>query len=147
MDAVKQLMEYYPKIYFACHTRHVKDPDTGEQISAHQGSILDHLDEVDPIGVSALAKHMGVTPSTMSLNIDRLEKKGYVKRSISPKDARKVEVRISESGLRVREAKSVLDPLLVEGLLNQLGEQDRNEAISGLKKLADAALLFMKSKS
>jgi hypothetical protein len=43
-DAVRQLMEFYPIIYFACHRRHVRDPKSKRVLSAHQGSILDHLD-------------------------------------------------------------------------------------------------------
>jgi DNA-binding MarR family transcriptional regulator len=45
----------------------------------HQASILDHLDEVDAI-VTDLAGHMGVTVATMSLAVDRLEGRYYVRR-------------------------------------------------------------------
>ena len=33
-NAVRQLMELYPRIYFACHTRHVRDPRTRRLLSA-----------------------------------------------------------------------------------------------------------------
>ncbi len=79
-DAVKQVMELYPRIYFACHTRHVRDPQSHRLLSAHQASILDHLDEHEPLSLLDLARHMGVTPSTMSLNIERLVRRGYVSR-------------------------------------------------------------------
>ena len=39
---VRQLLDASPRIYFACHTRPVKDPATGGDVSAHQASILDH---------------------------------------------------------------------------------------------------------
>ena len=67
-------MAAYPRIYFACHLEHREDPVTRDVISAHQGSILDHLDAVEPMGLLDLAKHMGVTASTMSLTVDRLER-------------------------------------------------------------------------
>ena len=57
-DAVRAVMENYPRIYFACHTRHVKDPKTRRQVSAHQASILDHLDETEPTALVELARHM-----------------------------------------------------------------------------------------
>ena len=69
---VRRLLEAYPRIFFACHTRHVRDPETGGELSAHQASILDHLDEVDAMSMTSLAGHMGVTVATMSLAIDRL---------------------------------------------------------------------------
>ena len=68
---IATLMNSYPKIYFACHTRHVQDEETNQRLSTHQASILDHLDELEPTGVLALAGHMGVTASTMSFTLDR----------------------------------------------------------------------------
>ncbi len=69
--AAREVMSLYPKIFFACHTRHVRDPQSGRLLSRHQASVLDHLDEVDPITLNGLARHMGVTAGTMSLTIDR----------------------------------------------------------------------------
>ena len=45
---VQQVLELYPKVFFACHVRHVTDPKTQEKLSSHQASILDHLDDVQP---------------------------------------------------------------------------------------------------
>src|SRR5205085_4506160 len=98
-------------------TRHVRDPQSGDAVSAHQASILDHLDEVDAMSMSDLAGHMGVTVATMSLAIDRLEQRGYVRRDRDPQDGRRVLLRITPGGVRLREAKSVLDPVRVEAVL------------------------------
>src|SRR5450755_1930434 len=48
-NQVAQLMTLYPRIYFACHLRHVQDERTKQILSAHQASILDHLDEFEPL--------------------------------------------------------------------------------------------------
>ena len=109
------VMALYPRIYFACHTRHVRDPQTQRLLSRHQASILDHLDEVEPTTVKDLARHMGVTAATMSMSIDRLERKGYVVRLKDAKDRRRVHVRLTTAGVRVREASSVLDPAARRG--------------------------------
>src|SRR5215469_9837342 len=103
MDAVAQLMAYYPRIYFACHTRHVRDSVSGDVLSAHQASILDHLDEVEPRGLNDLARHMGVTPSTMCITVDRLVRAGYVTREPDPRDGRRVALRITRTGARLRD--------------------------------------------
>jgi hypothetical protein len=63
-DQVDQLMAFYPRIYFACHTRHVPDPRRNRVLSSHQASVLDHLDEIQSTGLLTLAAHMGVTAST-----------------------------------------------------------------------------------
>ena len=46
-DAVAQVLAHYPRIFLACHVRHRRDPKTRRLLSAHQGSILDHLDDLD----------------------------------------------------------------------------------------------------
>jgi len=142
---VRALLDAYPRIYFACHTRHVRDPQTGDALSAHQASILDHLDEVDPMSMTDLAGHMGVTIATMSLAVDRLEAKRYVRRDRDSRDRRRVLLRITEAGVRVREAKSVLDPVRVEALLAQLPPARRAAALEGLTLLARAAGASMRA--
>ena len=138
-SAAQQVMNLYPKIFFACHTRHVRDPQSNRLLSRHQASVLDHLDEIDPITLNGLARHMGVTSGTMSLTVDRLERKGYVVRLRDVADRRRVHVRLTSAGVRVREASSVLDPPLVEAMVARLNDEERAAAIHGLSLLAAAA--------
>jgi DNA-binding MarR family transcriptional regulator len=137
--AAEAVLTFYPRIYFACHTRHVRDPQTQRLLSRHQASVLDHLDEIEPTTLMDLSRHMGVTAGTMSVAIDRLERKGYVVRLRDATDRRKVHVRLTSAGVRVREASSVLDPERVESLLDRLSESERERAIEGLALLARAA--------
>jgi DNA-binding MarR family transcriptional regulator len=146
-NAVKQVMELYPRIYFACHTRHVRDPETRRLLSAHQASILDHLDEREPLALLELAKHMGVTPATMSLNIERLVRRGYVSRERAAEDGRRLKLRITPLGVRLREAKSVLDPARVRALLARLTLGEREAGIHGLGLLARAGSEQMEDQS
>jgi len=139
MDPVRQVMTYYPRIFFACHTEHVRDPKTRRKISAHQASILDHLDEIEPTGLNDLARHMGVTPSTMSLTVDRLARDGYVKRGADLRDGRRVALRITRAGARLRDQMTVLDADRVKAMLGQMKPADRREALRGLELLARAA--------
>lgn len=133
------VMTLYPRIYFACHTRHVRDPQTQRLLSRHQAGVLDHLDELEPITVAELAADMGVTAGTMSVSLDRLERTGYVTRSKDAKDKRRVHVRLTTAGVRVRDASSVLDPDRVTRLVAQLSESERVRAVEGLALLAHAA--------
>jgi DNA-binding MarR family transcriptional regulator len=143
---ISTLMQCYPKIYFACHTRHVEDEETNQRLSAHQGSILDHLDEVDPTSMLTLAGHMGVTASTMSLTIDRLVRAGYVTRDRDAIDARKVALRLTKDGARLKERKSVLDRDLVAAMLGRMKPRDRAAGLAGLEMLAKAAAEFVESR-
>lgn len=121
------------------------DPAGGRAVSAHQASILDHLDEGDPMSMSDLAGHMGVTVATMSLAIDRLERRRYVRRDRDPQDGRRVLLRVTPAGVRLREARSVLDPVRVEQVLGQLSPAGRDAALKGLELLARASERHMRS--
>jgi DNA-binding MarR family transcriptional regulator len=74
----------------------------------------------------------------MSISIDRLERKGYVVRGKDPKDRRRVHVRLTTAGVRIRDASSVLDAARVEALVGRLTEEERARAIEGLGLLAHA---------
>jgi DNA-binding MarR family transcriptional regulator len=136
---VETVLRCYPQIYFACHRRHVRDEKTNEVMSQHQASILDHLDDTEPTALFDLARHIGVTASTMSLTVDRLERGGWVTRERSKQDARRVELRLTEAGLRIKRQQKVLEPDLVRAMLARLDESKRRKAVRGLELLAQAA--------
>jgi len=136
---VARILELYPRIYFACHTRHVRDPVSGSTLSSHQVSILDHLSVSEPTSLTELANHMGVTSSTMSIAIDRLENDGYVRRLRDASDGRRLRLLLTKKGQRIREAHSVLDAEKVLAMLARLTQAERKNALDGLALLARAA--------
>lgn len=138
-DATAKFLAWYPRIYFACHLRHVRDEKSRRTLSRNQASILDHLDDVEPVNLRSLARHMGVTASTMSLNVDRLERAGYVRRARARTDSRQVELRLTAAGNRIKQQQKLLDPELVRALLKHLQGADRAKALEGLELLARAA--------
>ena len=139
------MLECYPRIYFACHRRHVRDPQTAAVLSAHQAGVLDHLDSVEATALLDLARHMGVTASTMSLTVDRLERAGYVTRGRNKTDKRRVDLKLTASGARIKQQQKVLEPELVAALLARLDRERRQEALRGLQSLAGAATEMIRS--
>jgi MarR family transcriptional regulator, organic hydroperoxide resistance regulator len=137
-QASTEVIRLYPRIYFACHRRHVRDPGSNRVLSSHQVSILDHLDERAVTFTSTLAEHMGVTVSTISLALDRLMRDGFVRRVPDKADRRRVGVLLTKAGVRIRDSRSVLDPELVAALVGRLDEEQRAQAVRGLKLLAGA---------
>src|SRR5215469_2659974 len=124
---VDLILRCYPQIYFACHRRHVRDEKTQNVISARQASILDHLDDVEGTSMLDLARHMGVTASTISLTADRLERGGYVRRERSKQDARRVDLRLTPAGVRIKRQQKVLEPDLIETMLGRMDEKRRRK--------------------
>jgi DNA-binding MarR family transcriptional regulator len=139
MSDFEVVLHAYPRIYDACRARQVRDPEGGAPLSAHQASILSHLDDVDPTMVGELAGHLGVTASTMSLTLKRLENAGYVRRDRDPADRRVTNVRLTQAGVRLRDARTVLEPERIAAMLDLMEPSDRQDAIRGLRLLADAA--------
>lgn len=138
-EAVRKVSELYPRLFLACHRQHVRDAKTHQVLSAHQASILDHLDDTEPTSLVALAKHMGVTPSTMSIAVERLVRLGYVLRKRDSEDRRVVNLRLSKRGARIKGQESVLDPVRLRALLGRLTPAERQQAVRGLELLANAA--------
>jgi DNA-binding MarR family transcriptional regulator len=137
----------YPRIFLSCHRQHLRDPQSGTLLSSNQASILDHLDSVHATTLSDLAKHMGVTASTMSIAVDRLVKLGYVVRELDDVDRRRVRLRLTDAGIRVCAESSVLEPDLVKHMLDQLTPAERREALKGLSLLARAAMAAQHNRS
>lgn len=127
------------RIVEACRRREVADPETGARVSDHQARILLQLDDRDPTMVGELADFLGVTASTMSLNLKRLETAGCVRRSRDPDDRRVMNVRLTRVGRRIRDRASLLDPVRIDAVLGCLRPDEREPALAGLALLADGA--------
>jgi DNA-binding MarR family transcriptional regulator len=139
VDHAARVLRDYPRIYYACHARHRRDPTTQDVLSERQASILDHLDEAEPVSLKELAKHLGVTASTMSISVDRLVSGGWLLRDRDPVDGRRICLRLTPAGARMKAAQSVLDPDRVRAVLRRLTPAERAEALHGLALLARAA--------
>jgi len=140
MSDIDLVLSTLPRIHGVCRTRATaRTRGHGPALSDHQVRILGHLDRADPTMVTELAEHMGVTPSTMSLNLKRLRGAGFVTSDRDPDDRRVMNVRLTDEGVRARDALSALDPGRVDALLRRLGPEGRQRALSGLRLLADAA--------
>lgn len=105
----------------------------------HQARILAHLDEEDPAMVGEIADAMGVTASTMSLNLSRLERGGFISRERDPDDRRVMNVRLTRAGTEIRDESTLLDPDRVDALLTGMKSEERRRALEGLAILADAS--------
>ena len=137
LDDAEIVLSALPRILIACRVREVVDGTTS--VSAHQGHILSQLDRDDPTMVTELAASMGVTASTMSLNLKRLRQSGLVFCERDPEDRRVMNVRLTDAGERAKAALRPLDVERVAAMLEVLWPEDRRRALEALAALADAA--------
>lgn len=76
-------------------------------ITGGQASLLWAIRSNPGVGVRELAEREGVSPPAMTASVDRLEAGGLVARRRSVRDRRRVELALTEEGLRIlRSARS-----------------------------------------
>jgi DNA-binding MarR family transcriptional regulator len=139
MSDIETVLSAYQRIQYACRPTRVRDPEGDGVLSTHQAGILSLLNATDPTMVGELADYLGVTASTMSLNLKRLEAGGFITRSRDPADRRVMNVRLTEKGVRMSEARTVLDPECVDRMLQAVHPERRRKAVRGIALLAEAA--------
>lgn len=143
---VRRLLEAYPAIFLACHRAHVRSDESGENVTEHQASVLDHLDAHRPTTISKLAEHMGIGISAMSIAVSRLERAGYILRTRDFRDGRRVELKLTQEGSRIKEQNTVLDPELVSKIFSLMQPGEIQEALAGIEKLAHYARIILRQR-
>ena len=138
-DAVHAILSAYPTIHSAFRRRGLRDPASGKRLSDHQAGILEHLDAGTPITVSDLAARLRVTNGTASLQLSQLGRLRLITRERDKVDARRVQVRLTEAGARLRGLRSLLDPDRVGQALARLDPLEQDAVVAGLRLLAGAA--------
>lgn len=76
-----------------------------------QHRMLMHLAKYEHIpSQKELAEAMGITPAAVTTTLKRLEKEGYITRTVTDEDNRRNEIRITEAGLSaVRESQALFE--------------------------------------
>ncbi len=143
-DPVFQVQRDYPRIYLACHVDHVRARTSVHGISSRDASLLAHLDASEAQTAGALAAHLGITASTLSATLMRLEALDYLTRTRAGGDKRFVAPRLTSKGRDTIAATSVLDKGRVAEALDALTAKERKAAVHGLALLAKGAMAIVR---
>lgn len=115
---------------------YTKELNKKYNVSAPQIACLLALLESGPMALSQVAKKIMVNSSTLTGIIDRLELKGLVVRTRTSLDRRVITIELTEEGRKLaRNAPPPIQMKIVEGL-KQLSEEEREQIIQALEKLA-----------
>jgi DNA-binding MarR family transcriptional regulator len=113
--------------------------DVGEEVTLTQYRSLVVLASRGPQGVAALADAVAVTPPTASRLVDRLIRKGLVRRRTDRHDRRQVRVGLTESGRRLVDVVTDRRRQEIVELLKSIEPEVQRAMAVGLQQLAVAA--------
>jgi len=113
--------------------------DAGEEVTLTQYRSLVVLASRGPQGVAALAEAVAVTPPTASRLVDRLVKKGMVRRRTDRQDRRQVRIALTESGRHLIDAVSARRRQEIAALLAAIAPETQRSVVDALSQLAEVA--------
>lgn len=102
-------------------------------------AVLEVLLHKGPMAVNTLGGKINLTSGSISIAIDRLEKKGLVERRNDPEDRRARMVHLTPHGCEVIEAAFEDHAAAMERAASGLSETERAQAVALLKKLGKSA--------
>jgi DNA-binding MarR family transcriptional regulator len=92
----------------------------------------------EPIGMSELGEALGMSPRSMTVLVDGLEKEGLVRRISHEHDRRVKLVELTRTGKRVAEQEIGPSRAAAAGLFDDLTPKERGELLRLLDKIADS---------
>ncbi len=113
--------------------------DAGEEVTLTQYRSLVVLASRGPQSVAALAEALAVTPPTASRSLERLVRKGLVRRRADRHDRRQVRVALTESGRRLIDTVTQRRREQISGLLAHISPDAQRSVVAALRELANSA--------
>lgn len=107
----------------------------GSSLTLPQTHTLEILGHSPPLRMKELAAKMGVTTGTLTVTVDRLEKRGLVARAPNESDRRSVMVELTDSGRAVFEEHHKLHLTLTREMAASLDEDEARALARTLRKL------------
>jgi len=106
-----------------------------EKITFPQYNVLLALSRAGPMQMNRLSEHMLVAPANVTGLVDRMGKKGYVRRRRDPKDRRLYVIEPTESGARIFKSISGRFTQYAEGLGGELTPEELAATLKALEKV------------
>jgi DNA-binding MarR family transcriptional regulator len=132
LDVLKQFRLIYGSV-----RHHFRQIEATCQVSGSQLWMLHELQRAPGIGVSDLAHRLSIHQTTCSQLIEKLVARGYVVKTRSEEDQRRVGLAITRSAARVlKEAPGPAEGLLPEALMS-LSEPTLESLMTNLRELID----------
>lgn len=130
---IELLNQYWTDIYFFLHYAHE------EQISHQAVRILQMIEKTDLNSVGNIAEYLKVSHNTASEHVKKLVGKGFLLKSRSDVDERKVILHLTQLGKEVLKKNTSLDESKLEKIMQSLSDKERFDLMNSLKILSERA--------
>jgi DNA-binding MarR family transcriptional regulator len=104
-------------------------------LTVSQSATLQVLRAEGPLRLAALGQRLGITPSTLTRNLDRLLDARLVARETDPEDARAASVLLTRAGRQAVEEVERREEAFARSVLERLPAERRDAALGGLSDL------------
>jgi DNA-binding MarR family transcriptional regulator len=104
-------------------------------LTVAQAATLDALRAGGPLRQGALGRRLGVTASTLTRNLDRLEESGLVEREPDPEDSRAARVGLTRAGHAAAAQVERQEEAFARSILDRLPAGRREEVLASLEHL------------
>jgi len=104
-------------------------------VTVAQAATLETLLLEGSLRLGALGKRLGVTPSTLSRNVERLETAGLVRREVDPEDARSFQVALTPKGEAAARELEQQEVIFARQILERVPEERRETVASSFQEL------------
>ena len=103
-----------------------------------QAATLRALADEDDRRSSNLSRHLGVSPSTLTRNLDRLVERGLIERTADPSDRRAMVVSLTPAGQEAAATAEATELEFIQDVLNRLSTAGVRDVVPVLEHLLDA---------
>jgi DNA-binding MarR family transcriptional regulator len=107
-------------------------------MSVAQAATLQVLHLEGPMRLGALSRRLGIAPSTLTRNVERIEARGWVERVPDPVDGRALEMHLTTDGRTRARALEDQNQQFARYLLAELPPERRERVLAGLLDLLEA---------
>ena len=108
-----------------------------KDISNNDMHIIEAIGTGEPRSMSSVAKTLSVTVGTLTIAINNLVKKGYVRRVRSERDRRVVLISLLEKGVRAYEHHRIFHDEMIKAMLAGLDMEQTEVMVRALTNLLD----------
>ena len=137
-DFTDEFQTCFHATYMRCFRR---IPSEADRLTPQTLAVLTHLADIGPATVRELSQHFNRAQSTVTELVDRLQNNGLIDRMPDQRDRRRVFIWLSDLGqTKLREAKTPLDPMLVETLAKTLTKTEQKTFLALFQKLTQGEI-------